>query len=64
MEDRIVELEVRVAYQDKIIADLDEVLRAFTSQVQALQRELVELKERLEEHQPEVGPADDAPPHY
>lgn len=64
MEDRIIELEVRVAYQDKIIADLDEVLRAFTSKVEALQRELVELKQKLEDDQPELGPADDAPPHY
>lgn len=64
MEDRIIELEVRVAYQDKIIADLDEVLRAFTSKVEALQRELVELKHKLEDDQPELGPADDAPPHY
>lgn len=64
MEDRIIELEVRVAYQDKIIADLDDVLRAFTSQVEALRRELVELKERIEGDQPDIGPADDAPPHY
>lgn len=64
MEDRIIELEVRVAYQDKIIADLDEVLRAFTSKVEALQRELVELKQKIEDDQPELGPADDAPPHY
>lgn len=64
MEDRIIELEVRVAYQDKIIADLDDVLRAFTSRVEALQRELVELKERIEGDQPDLGPADDAPPHY
>jgi SlyX protein len=64
MEDRIIELEVRVAYQDKIIADLDDVLRAFTSQVEALRRELVELKERFEGDQPDLGPADDAPPHY
>jgi SlyX protein len=64
MEERIIELEVRVAYQDKIIADLDEVLRAFTSQVEALQRELVELKQMIKDDQPEIGPADDAPPHY
>lgn len=63
MEDRIIELEVRVAYQDKIIADLDEVLRTFTSKVEALQRELVELKQKLEDP-PELGHADDPPPHY
>ncbi len=64
MEERIVELEVRVAYQDRIIAELDEVLRSFTSQVQELQRELGELRELIKSDQPEIGPADDAPPHY
>lgn len=64
MEDRIVELEVRVAYQDKVIADLDEVLRAFTVRVEGLERELAELKQSLRDGAPEIGPANDKPPHY
>ncbi len=64
MEDRIVELEVRVAYQDKVIADLDEVIRAFTLRVEALERELAELKHSVKEGSPDIGPADDKPPHY
>lgn len=64
MEDRIVELEVRVAYQDKIIADLDEVLRRYTARVDELQREVAELRHRLEDDQPALGPDDEAPPHY
>jgi SlyX protein len=64
MEERIVELEIRVAYQDKVIADLDEVVRAFTERVEKLERELEELKETALAGGPEVGPSDDPPPHY
>lgn len=61
MEERIVELEVRVAYQDKLLADLDEVVRSFAARVEALEREVRELKETAAT---QVGPADETPPHY
>ena len=64
MEDRIVDLEVRLAYQDKIIADLDEVVRAFADRVIKLERELDAVKETLKTGVPEVGPQDEKPPHY
>lgn len=64
MEERIIELEVRVAYQDKLIEELDDVVRAFTRKVEELERELKELKETVEAGAPEVGPSDDPPPHY
>ncbi|MCR9159188.1 MAG: SlyX family protein [Nannocystaceae bacterium] len=64
MEDRIVDLEVRLAYQDKIIADLDEVVRAFADRVVKLERELEVVKDTLKAGVPEVGPQDEKPPHY
>lgn len=64
MEDRIVDLEVRLAYQDKIIADLDEVVRVFADRVVKLERELEVVKETLKTGVPEVGPQDEKPPHY
>lgn len=64
MEDRIVDLEVRLAYQDKIIADLDEVVRAFADRVVKLERELEVVKDTLKAGVPEVGPQDERPPHY
>lgn len=64
MEERIVELEVRLAYQDKIIADLDEVVQSFASRVEQLERELELLKETVKEGVPDVGPQDEKPPHY
>lgn len=64
MDERIIELEVRLAYQDRIISDLDEVVRAFSERVVKLERELVVLKETVERGAPEVGPQDEKPPHY
>ena len=64
VEDRIVELEVRLAYQDKIIADLDEVVRTFSERVVRLEREIELIKETVKSGGPEVGPQDEKPPHY
>jgi uncharacterized coiled-coil protein SlyX len=59
-DERLVDLEVRVAYQDKIIATLDEVLRDFTARVERLEQYV---KERGGQPPP-IGPQDDRPPHY
>ena len=60
LEDRLIELEIRLAYQDKALAALDEVVRDFTARVVRLERWQ---KEREAAEQP-VGPADEPPPHY
>ena len=64
MEERIVELEARMAYQDKTINDLDEVVRLFADRVERLERRIAELGEALLDTQTEIGPADERPPHY
>jgi SlyX protein len=64
VSDRIVELEVRVAYQEKTIAELDAVVREFAERVLVLERELAELRATVQAAPPEVGPHDDEPPHY
>lgn len=62
MEDKIVDLEVRIAYQDKLIAELDGVVVEFTKRLQLLERQVAELRESAAER--EVGPSDEPPPHY
>ena len=61
-ERRIVDLEIRSAYQDKLIADLDEVIREFSTRVESLESELKDLKESA--NAAPIGPADETPPHY
>ena len=65
VEDRIVELEIKVAYQERLIADLDAVVRDFTARVETLTRQLEQVQElALAGSTDEIGPADEKPPHY
>jgi len=61
-ESRIVNLEVRAAFQDKLIGELNEVVREFAQRVERLERELKELREGADA--PDIGPANERPPHY
>lgn len=62
LDERLVELEVRATYQEKLIAQLDEVLREFATRVETLEMQVSELKASVPPGP--VGPADDPPPHY
>jgi SlyX protein len=62
LQERIVDLEVRIAYQERLISDLDSVVREFCKRTELLQQELLDMKKSLES-QP-IGPADEVPPHY
>jgi uncharacterized coiled-coil protein SlyX len=64
MDERIMELETRVALQDRTIADLDEVVRQFADRVERLERRLAELADELGTDREDVGPHDEQPPHY
>ena len=63
IEQRIVELETKVAYQDATILSLDEVIREFTGRAVALEAEVKALRETISAMAPS-GPANDPPPHY
>ena len=62
LERRVVDLEVRAAYQDKLIDELEEVVREFSARVEKLESLVQELKNSLDA--PPIGPANDPPPHY
>ena len=61
-ESRIVDLEVRVAYQDKLIAELDEVVREFSNRVERLESLVKDIQESA--NALPIGPPNDPPPHY
>jgi uncharacterized coiled-coil protein SlyX len=60
MDDRLVDLEIRLAYQDRKIEELDKLVRTFADRLEATERELKELKQAItpQEH------ANERPPHY
>lgn len=65
-ERRIEDLEVKVAFQEKLLADLDEVLRHLRDEIESVQRAVVSLTEEVQRAQPD-GPRkmeDEVPPHY
>ncbi len=64
MEEKITELESRVAFQDRTIRDLDEVVRLFSKRVERLEKRVGELADELQGGRGEIGPHDEQPPHY
>jgi uncharacterized coiled-coil protein SlyX len=60
-DERLTRLEVRLAYQDKLIEELDGVVREFAARVEALERALADVREALPDAAPE---GDQRPPHY
>ncbi|MCA9566543.1 MAG: SlyX family protein [Myxococcales bacterium] len=61
-EDRLMELEVKVAYQEHTIAQLDEELRKMMDRVEMLERRLQEVV--AEQTALQASPIDEKPPHY
>lgn len=64
MEDRTIEFETRLAYQEKLLSDLDEVVQAFALRVEILEKKLRHLQSAQLEPQDEMEPHNTPPPHY
>ncbi|NVB79556.1 MAG: SlyX family protein [Kofleriaceae bacterium] len=64
LTERIEDQEVRLAFQDRLIRDLDALVREFGDRLDKLQRELDQLKQSIRSPETPVGPANEPPPHY
>lgn len=60
---RIIALEERLAYQAKLLRELDEVVLGFTERVIALERRVRELEDTTVSAD-SLEPHDTPPPHY
>jgi SlyX protein len=60
-EERFVDLEVRIAHQDRLLAALDEVVRDLAGRIERLERRVAEASTEPDGTPP---PPDDPPPHY
>ncbi|MCH9651908.1 MAG: SlyX family protein [Deltaproteobacteria bacterium] len=63
-EERLVEIETRLAYQGKLLSDLDEVMQGFTDHIAKLERKIRLLEGALLESREEMEPHNTPPPHY
>jgi uncharacterized coiled-coil protein SlyX len=63
-EDRLDELEIKLAFQDKLLHDLESLVRSFGDRLDQTQRELAQLKEALKSPEVPLGAANEKPPHY
>jgi uncharacterized coiled-coil protein SlyX len=65
LSERIDALEVRLTYQDEAIETLNQTITAQWKQIDALTRQLAELRDRLQGAERQApGPANERPPHY
>jgi SlyX protein len=62
LEKRIVDLEVKVAFQEALLAELDDVIQQLRARLDQSERDIRELREQGEAE----APADESqpPPHY
>jgi SlyX protein len=64
-DQRIGELEIRIAHQDKVIGELNDVVTAQWKKLEILERQLRRLGEEVEAMDAGDGPAaNQKPPHY
>jgi SlyX protein len=65
LSERIDALEVRLTFQDETIETLNQTITVQWQQIDALTRQLAELKELVREAESNAsGPVDEPPPHY
>lgn len=62
--ERLEDLEIKLAFQDKLIRELDALVRTFGDRLDATERELRQLKASLASPEGTAGPANEPPPHY
>jgi uncharacterized coiled-coil protein SlyX len=65
LSERIEALETRLTYQDDAIETLNQTITAQWKRIDALTRQVAELKERLQEAESNApGSINERPPHY
>ena len=64
-EERIIELETRLTFQDDLLQKLDDVIIRQQQEIDELKTQLISINQQLAEVGGQVGPQnDEPPPHY
>jgi uncharacterized coiled-coil protein SlyX len=62
-DERLANIEIKLAYLERTVSDLDSVLRGLSSDMETMKRELIRLRSLGAQESP-PAPASDKPPHY
>lgn len=62
--DQFIDIEVKLAFQERLIRELDTLVRELHTRMDTQQRELEQLKQTLRSGEVPQGPAAEKPPHY
>jgi uncharacterized coiled-coil protein SlyX len=62
--ERLDDLEIKLAFQDKLIHELEALVRTFGDRLDKTERELEQLKQAIRSPEITLGPANEPPPHY
>lgn len=62
-DERFLDMDVKLAYQERLIAELDKLVREFADRLTKAERELEQLKQAVPRPL-ELGAANEPPPHY
>ena len=62
--DRLIELEIRAAHQQRELEQLHDALLDLRRELEASYRRMGEIEEKLRSDSPDVGGADERPPHW
>ena len=62
--ERLTELEIRIAYQDRQVRELREVIDSFAGRLAGLEHDLLALRATTESPPSTTGAGNDPPPHY
>ncbi len=60
---RLEDLEIKVAFVENTVAELDSVLRRMADELESMRTDLKELRESLPNDTP-FNPDEEVPPHY
>ncbi|MEK7393913.1 MAG: SlyX [Fibrobacterota bacterium] len=64
LADRLLELEVKTAYQDRTIEALNDVILELRSELDKFRREFEAFQSEAQSADKPIGPGNEPPPHY
>ena len=63
-DERLTDLELKITYQEDLIETLNQCVIELRGDMERMRSTILRLQEQVAQGAPEIGPANDPPPHY